>query len=355
MYNLTRRDEILRGPIVGWDIGGANIKAARINHEGGLEVVEVPFALWRAPDRLTAILKHTAGRVGPASTMAVTMTAELADCFATKREGVRFVLDAFSSAFPAEESWVFATDGRFCSIAAARANPDSVAAANWVATAMMVSRHFSEALIVDVGSTTTDVIPIIAGRVAAAGRTDTDRLRAGELVYTGALRTPVAAIVRHLPVHGRQCRVASEYFAIAADAHLWRRSIDARDYTCETPDGRGRERRDAGARLARMVCADLDVLSDAEITAIADHVSGMQVRQISAAIRAVLSRWPRGARPVGVLAGQGKFLAQAAAEANGLSVHDLADDFGAAAARAAPAAAVACLLQEMSATELLRE
>ena len=160
--------------------------------------------------------------------MAVTMTAELADCFTTKREGVAFVLDAFHTAFPAIDPWVYGVDGRFRSAAAARKQPLEVAAANWMATATLVARSIPDALLLDVGSTTADVIPIVAGRVAARGRTDPDRLRTGELVYTGALRTPVCAIVRSVPLCGRLCRVAAEHFAVAADVHLWLGWIEAR-------------------------------------------------------------------------------------------------------------------------------
>ena len=222
--------------------------------------------------------------------MAVTMTAELADCFATKREGVAFVLDAFRTAFPDVRPWVYGVDGRFRSAEAARRRPHRVAAANWMASATLVARTFPDALFLDVGSTTTDVIPIVAGRVAARGRTDPARLRTGELVYTGALRTPVCAIVRSVPLRGRRCRVAAEHFAIAADVHLWLGRIEEGDYTCETPDGRGRSRAEAGARLARMVCADLEMLGPGDITAIAEHVARAQVRQIAAGLRQVMRR-----------------------------------------------------------------
>ena len=173
--------------------------------------------------------------------MAVTMTAELADCFDTKREGVAFVLDAFRTAFPETLPWVYGVDGRF------RSAERPGAARSWsrrptgVASATLVARTFPDALFLDVGSTTTDVIPIVPGRVAARGQTDPGRLRTGELIYTGALRTPVCAIVRSVPLGNRRCRVAAEHFAIAADVHRWLRRIDDGGYTCETPDGRGPE------------------------------------------------------------------------------------------------------------------
>lgn len=332
--------------ILGWDVGGANVKAALIDGGDGTVpvVVEQPFPLWREPHRLPAVLAEIADRLGRPRTMAVTMTAELADCFATKREGVAFVLNALQTTFPGAELWVYGVDGRFRSVEAARRRPYRVAAANWLASATLVSRSFADALFIDVGSTTTDIIPIVGGRVCARGRTDPGRLRSGELVYTGALRTPVCAIVRSVPLRGRRCRVAAEHFAIAADVYRWLRRIDEADYTCETADGRGRSRREAGARLARMVCADLETLHPADVTTLAEHVARAQSRQILSGLRQVVRRLGADGPRAAVVAGAGSFLAKDAAEAMGLDTHDLAGDVGFAAARAAPAAAVAYLL-----------
>jgi len=345
-------DYLVKGTILGWDVGGANIKVACLGDDRTSEpsVVERPFPLWREPGGLSAVLSETAERVGGArdiSRMAVTMTAELADCFATKREGVAFVLDAFRAAFPGVEHWVYGVDGRFRLADEARQQPLEVAAANWRASATRVARTFSDALFLDVGSTTTDIIPLVAGSVAVEGTTDPARLQSGELVYTGALRTPVCAIVRSVPFERRRCRVAAEHFAIAADVHLWLERIQERDYTCETADGRGRSRMEAGARLARMMCADLEMLGPSDITAIAEHVARAQVTQIKSGIRQVMRRLGPACPRIAVLAGQGTFLARAAAEELHFTVRDLAGEIGSAAARAAPAAAVAYLLAEM--------
>jgi len=337
------------GPILGWDVGGANVKAARVEIDrGGLPstpvVLERFLPLWREPHRLTAVLAETAGHLGRAGAMAVTMTAELADCFATKREGVGFVLDAFDEAFPGVDLLVYGVDGRFRSAAEARREPLEVAAANWMAGAALVARIVPDALFVDVGSTTADIIPIVSGRVAACGRTDPARLASGELVYTGAQRTPVCAIVHTVPFGGRRCRVAAEHFAVAADVHVWLGRLGEADYTCETPDGRSRNRAAAGERLARMVCADREMVTDDDITAIAENVAAAQVRQIAAGIGQVRRRLGPVCPRVAVLAGQGTFLARAAAERCGLAASDLADRLGREVARAVPAAAVAHLL-----------
>lgn len=336
----------MTGHILGWDVGGANLKAVRVDVSGRDEpaTLERAFALWREPQRLAGVLAEAAAQLGGADAMAVTMTAELADCFASKRAGVGFVLDAFQTAFPGIDLSVYGVDGVFRTATAAREHPLEIASANWMASATLVARTVPDALFLDAGSTTTDVIPIVGGRVAAQGRTDMERLAGGELVYTGALRTPVCAIVRSVPVRGRRCGVAAEHFAVAADVHRWLGRIDEREYTCETPDGRGRSRADAGVRLARMICADLDMLDPVEITAIAEHVARAQVRQIVRGIRQVVRRLGPLCPKVAILAGAGAFIARSAAEDAGLHPRDLSEIVGSAAARIAPAAAVAYLL-----------
>lgn len=313
--------------IVGWDIGGANVKAAYLVIEDGhihsLRVALQPFEIWRAKDRLPEILQASLAAVLPHQTPvvhAVTMTAELSDVFTTKRKGVQFVFESLQTAFPGDEMYALNLAGRFELLSAAKNHLHDFAAANWVASASWLARQFPDCLLIDVGSTTTDIIPILDGKLAATGRTDLERLAAGELVYTGLLRTNLAAIVQSVPLQGRFCRVASEYFAISGDIHLILGHISPPDYVCPTPDGRAPTLDSARARLARLVCADTEQLSPGEIDALAAHIYLQQVRQIEDGISQVLSRLPAlRAFPVLTL-GSGAFLAAEAAQHLGLDM-----------------------------------
>jgi len=329
--------------VVGWDVGGANVKAARVETGPGgprVRVLSRPFEIWREKDALPELLRAMGAELGPADATAVTMTAELSDAFRTKREGVGFVLDAVSRV--AGGVSVFTTAAGFLDVDAARGRPLEVAASNWMATATLVARHAKDGLLVDVGSTTADLIPIRDGRVAARGRTDPERLLAGELVYTGALRTNVAAIVARVPLWDGECPVAAEYFAVSGDAHLLRGDLAPAEYTCPTPDGRPATPEFAAERLARVVCADVEMLTRAEIEAIAAAVAEAQVREIAAALSRVA---PCVAPPARVIAtGQGAFLAHRAAAAGGLPSCDLSGLLGVDVGSAAPAVAVAWLL-----------
>jgi (4-(4-[2-(gamma-L-glutamylamino)ethyl]phenoxymethyl)furan-2-yl)methanamine synthase len=335
--------------VIGWDIGGVNTKAALVVEGIVRRVLTRPFELQRAPERLVALLVDMAaalsGDVSPRDTPrhAVTMTAELSQMFRTKRDGVRFVLDAVEHAFPSGSIHVYTTSGTLVSPRDARQRPLDVAAANWVATASMVARDHPDSLLIDIGTTTTDVIPIVGGRVAAAGRTDPGRLTSGELVYSGAVRTPVEAIVREVPLTDGLAAVSAEGFALVGDAHVWLGDLDPADYDA-TPDGRLSSREFAAERLARVVCADREMLDEAAITRIARAVAEAQAEQIGRAIDCVRSHHHR--LDTAVVTGLGAFIADRAARRAGLKVVPLASQLGVPGARSAPATAVALLLHE---------
>ncbi len=338
--------------IVGWDIGGVNVKAARLVWERGkakaLQVGSCPFEIWRAKDSLPQVLRTVLAQVSDElpQVMAVTMTAELSDVFVTKREGVLYVVDTLLSTFPQCASYALDLSGRFTALAEARMRPLDFAAANWLAAALFVARSYPDCLLIDIGSTTTDIIPIVDGQVACQGRTDMERLMSGELVYTGALRTHLAAIVHAIPVRGRSCPVSSEYFAISGDVHLILGQLRAEDYVFPAPDGRPPTIESARQRLARLVCADAEMLSAAEIDEMARYIYQRQLEQISAAILQVRSRFADRADLPVVAMGSGAFMAVEAGRRLGLTVLDLSTQWGQEESAVVPCVAVAQLLAD---------
>jgi (4-(4-[2-(gamma-L-glutamylamino)ethyl]phenoxymethyl)furan-2-yl)methanamine synthase len=172
-------------PVIGLDVGGANTKAAVVYGDERVETVSDPFEVWRAPEGLADVIADVVARLGhDRAPVALTTTAELADVFASRRDGVLHVLGAARRALPGRTLRVMTTTGELIGLEQARAAPLRCAAANWVATALLIARSLPDAILLDCGGTTTDLIPIAAGEVAARGRTDLERLLHGELVYT---------------------------------------------------------------------------------------------------------------------------------------------------------------------------
>jgi (4-(4-[2-(gamma-L-glutamylamino)ethyl]phenoxymethyl)furan-2-yl)methanamine synthase len=332
--------------IMGWDIGGVNTKAARLEDSGlASRSVCFPYELQREPAALGSVLRSAAAQLEGTSgdRHAITMTAELSQAFRTKREGIAYVLDAVESVFPANQLHVYTVSGGFVSPGEARNRTFDVAASNWSATAHWVARSIPTCLLIDIGSTTADLIPIVGGQVVAAGRTDPERLRSGELVYTGVLRTPVEAVGRRVPLGSGTAGLAAEGFAIMGDVHLWLGHLTSDQYTCATPDGRPATREYAGERLARAVCADREMLDSSALEAIARTLAVDQLHLLVGALTELRRRQP--VIDTAVLTGLGDFLAAEAARCIGLEVVSLRDQLGSVAITA-PAAAVACLLQQ---------
>ncbi|MEJ2244711.1 MAG: hydantoinase/oxoprolinase family protein [Acidobacteriota bacterium] len=337
--------------LVGWDIGGVNVKASCLVVEEGKfrqsRVVSRPFEIWRHKGHLPEVLRkvfNDCSHEFPIQAMSVTMSAELSDVFATKREGVQFVLECIRDCFPNVHSYVLNLSGDLVSLKEACTAPLDFAATNWVASAQWLSGRYSNCLLVDVGSTTTDIMPILGGKVCVDGRTDTERLSSGELVYTGFLRTNLAAIVQSVPVAGRSCRVSSEYFAVSGDVHLILGYLEPQDYTCPAPDNRPPTIECARSRLCRLGCADTEMLSLPEIEELARYVYGHQVQQIRSGLQQVISRLSELRRHPVIVFGTGAFLGEEAAAGLGLKIQSLERDFSREESAAVPCLAVAHLL-----------
>jgi probable H4MPT-linked C1 transfer pathway protein len=329
------------------DIGGANLKAA----DGLGFAVSRPFALWRAPERLGVELEALISASPPCDRIAVTMTGELADCYPTKADGVRAILDAAEAASARRTVGVYRTDSRIVAPEEARETPSLAAASNWCALASFANRFVESwpALLLDMGSTTADIIPLSPSGPCPAGLTDTERLVSGELVYTGIERTPLSAVVKSLPWRDSECPVATELFATAADAYLLLGSLPEDSHNCDTADSRPRTRAAAHARMARMICADLLSFSEADARRAASAVRETQLSALESAALHVSSRLGRPPRTI-LLSGQGEFLLRDLAGRLPwkCEVLSLSHKLGEQVSRCAPAHALAVLARETS-------
>ena len=330
---------------LGLDIGGANLKIA----DHGTFAHAVRFALWRHPDRLGRALADLLSVSPHADSLAITMTGELADCFASKADGVRHILQAVSHAAPKLLVRVYLTDGRFVSLEEAAQQPHRAAASNWHALARFASRLFPSrlGLVLDVGSTTTDMIPVCNGQPLVARADDTSRLMEGTLVYSGVLRSPVCALAHEVRYRGSVCPLAQEIFAHTRDVYVLLGQLDEDPDDCETADGQPLTRAAARLRLARSVCADGTNFHGRDAAAMAQELAAAQQAQLLARLRLVLDRLSTAPASI-VLCGQGEFLARQVLQQVGLSaeVLSLSEQIGERSSRCAPAHAVAALAWE---------
>ncbi len=333
--------------VIGLDVGGANLKAA----DGSGFAHSLPFALWKQPQGLPAALRALLAACPHADAVALTMTGELADCYETKAEGVCAIVSAACEAAEGRPVWVYLVAGRFAPPHEAIASPLLAAASNWHALAVYAGRLAAAgpALLVDIGSTTADIVPIRDGRPEPRGLTDTERLACGELVYTGVVRSPVCGLVGSLPWRGLRVPVAQEWFATTLDVYLLLGDLaeepaSGAGLSRHTADGRPATVERARARLARCICADCSMFTADDARACAQAVSDAQLALLARQARLVLARLLEPPAAI-VLSGQGEFLARRLLERLRLDarVLSLADALGPSVSQAAAAHAVAVL------------
>lgn len=327
------------------DIGGAHVKAA----DGRGFAAAYPFALWKNADGLTHELRRIISESPESDHLVATMTGELADCFESKEQGVQFILQSLQDAADGRHTRVYVNDGTFVTPVVARRRYTEVAAANWHALARYCGRfmELGVALLIDVGSTTCDVIPFRDGFPIHLGLNDTQRLLSGELVYTGVQRSPICAMAHHVPYRDHLCPLAQELFATMLDVYVILGDLAEDPASHWTADGRPATKPHCRARLGRSICADAEQFNHRDAVAMAQSLAERQAELLTEGMERVLQRVGETPQSI-VTCGLGEFLARRAIEQFGLktSVISLRQQLGRGISRCATAHALAVIAQE---------
>jgi probable H4MPT-linked C1 transfer pathway protein len=334
--------------ISGWDIGGAHLKASRAEDGRIVAMTQIACPLWQGEDRLHAAFRDAGAEFTGASLHAITMTGELAEIFPNREAGVQRIVEMCEARRNGRTLYYAGARG-FLNAEEAPLYWMKVASANWRASAELAAQERPDGLLIDIGSTTSDIVPFRAGAVVAAAQSDSGRLASGELVYTGVLRTSLMAVAPRIAFRGEWTRLMAENFSTTADIYRLTGEVDPADDLYEASDGRSKSHADCLARLARMLGADaVDAPPDDWLPVVAQFREA-QLRTLHDAVAQVLSRamLPPAAPVIG--AGAGHFLARALAVRLQRPYHDFAElipvseNASRLARVCAPAAAVALL------------
>ena len=339
----------------GWDIGGAHLKAAVAQNGRVLGAWQCACPIWQGLDRLDAAFADLKAQITAAGHThidrhACTMTAELSDIFASRTEGVAALAQAAARHLRAPR--IYAGRDGFTAAAQAANHTDAIASANWRASAALVAQRQPDALLIDIGSTTTDIVPVVGGKVAARGYSDAERLATGELVYTGIVRSFLMSVTDTVPFRGKQTPLMQEYFASMADVYRVLGELPDGADMQSTADGRGKSVTESQARLARMIGRDAFEGGAEDWRLLALAFKRAQTRCIEKAALQVLSGGVAADAPV-VAAGAGMHVAEDIAAALGRrslrfsTLFNCAPDAAVLAAHCAPACAVALLAGEI--------
>lgn len=296
------------GITVGWDIGGAHAKACLLQQGRLLDVAQWPCPLWQGLDKLDAVLAQAQARWPQMAGAhhALTMTGEMVDLFEHREQGVQRIAALMAQRLGAVRC--HAGDAGWVDAPQAGAHWAQIASANWLATARHAAQAVEEGVLVDIGSTTTDLIAVRGGRVLTTARSDVDRLATGELVYQGVVRTPLCALGPRIAFGGRMLNVMNELFATTADVYRLTGELDPAHDQQPTADGAAKDMEATRRRLARMIGLDARDASPADWLQMAHAWRAAQVAELGGQLRRVAQLHGLGEAAVAIAAGCGSYL-----------------------------------------------
>ncbi len=329
--------------VTGWDIGGAHLKAVRLD-KAGYKAVQLACPLWKGLQYLEQAVAEALDVLGGADQHAITMTGELADIFPNRHQGVIQIGQTMRKCLPEKDIRFYSVAG-FVIPDEVEVNTAQIASANWLASAQFVASKQANGLFVDVGSTTTDIVLLQDGQAKPQGLSDAERLTSDTLIYTGVVRTPIMAVVQRVPFNGQMQRVAAEHFATMADVYRLVGKLPTQHDLAESADGQGKSQLDSARRLTRMLGRDVESAPMLAWQALAHFIANAQLQDLMTVLE-------RQAPTTLIGAGVGRFLVRDMAQHLKVAYVDFADlikgdsDARDAAAVCAPAYAVAYLAQK---------
>lgn len=344
--------KLMQTNIIGWDIGGAHVKAAVISAGHMIAVYQQPCPLWKGLAQLTIAVNTIMQELAEVNYHhAITMTGELVDLFDNRDDGVKQIIETMTGLLPGCELLVFA--GREGFLKPSQIDDrhySSIASANWVASASYAAQKVNNGLFVDCGSTTTDILLLNDGQVLAEGYTDYQRLLSEELIYTGIVRTAVMAVTRTALDQGKKIGLMAEYFATMADVYRVTGELNDMHDQTDTADGAEKTILASARRLSRMIGCDFYADELPRWQQFAENIRLLQLQQIQRGCELRLSQYELLPNSPLIGAGVGRFLVKQIALNLGRPYLDFSDLFPVAAilsdmttADCAPAAAIAYL------------
>lgn len=340
--------------VIGWDVGGAHIKAAVLEADNQVSrVFLLPCPLWKGLEFLKqAVLEIVQQLPDENFQHAITMTGELVDLFDSRDQGVEQIIQVMQESLVAQTCFIYAGNkGFLIPQNISQQDYEAIASANWLASASWVASKVGQGIFIDIGSTTSDILVLANDKVKAIGLTDYQRLQSDELVYTGIIRTAVMAVSQQAYFKGQQTGLMAEYFATMADVYRLTGELNEAHDRTETADGAEKTVEASAKRLSRMVGYEYEEKDLKVWQQFAQEIKSQQKDKIKQACIRQLSRNLNSTKDCFVGAGVGRFLVKQVADELGYAYRDFTelfdskmDGFSVNIADCAPAVAVAALL-----------
>jgi probable H4MPT-linked C1 transfer pathway protein len=303
------------------------LKAVLLDAAGhALAAKQVYCPLWRGLQELDCAIEAVLMEFN-APKHIVTMTGELADIFPDRHSGVvqiaQKMQEKLSSINVLQNNEVqvryYAGSQGIVTLDKVTKHTVEIASMNWLASVQYLAQNLQQAILIDIGSTTTDIALVSNGQVRARGFNDATRMQCDELVYTGVVRTPLMALAQKIPFAGQLTNIAAEHFATTADVYTLTGDLADLDNMAETADGAQKSVEASALRIARMVGADAKDASSSVWQNLAYAFKHVQLNMLKQALLRQISLLDDSQNLQVIGAGAGTFLVCELAEQLGFN------------------------------------
>jgi probable H4MPT-linked C1 transfer pathway protein len=243
-----------------------------------------------------------------ASHHAITMTGELVDLFSSRSEGVMAIANVARKILQQKQITFFSGEKGFVSFSQCQNNIEHIASMNWYATGLLAARQLQLGLLMDIGSTTSDLMLVREGKLHAQGNNDFMRLASDELVYTGLVRTPLMALAQKILFDEKEVGVMAEYFATTADVYRVLGELPENADQHAAADNGEKTIAASARRIARMIGRDVESASENDWRELAQQFAHKQLQQLEQACLKQLARNLIDANAPLIGAGCGSFI-----------------------------------------------
>lgn len=273
---------------LGIDIGGAHLKVIGIDKNNKVQFVDYSNCrIWediRLLKEKFVCLSKTFGN--ESIKCGITMSAELCDNFKSRKHGALILTEKckhlkFNNFFYVKSSKTFLKEPKF----------KELISMNWHSVGRLFEKKVENAIIVDFGSTTTDLICIKNKKLVNKFFDDFSRINNFELLYTGFTRTPIFGITNEICIGKNKLKIIPEFFSNTSDVYRILKKLKRKIDIDITADRSQKTIKDSFRRLSRSFGFDYHNKYQVKLKQICNEISSTQLNQIMNAVKKLEDRF----------------------------------------------------------------